>query len=347
MLFFANDYGEGMHPALLKSLTATNMEQLPGYGADKYCQQAAEKIKQAANCPEGEVFFLVGGTQTNQIIIDSMLHTYEGVIAADTGHINGHEGGAIEYSGHKVCALPQHEGKIKAAALADYLRNFAKDRNKDHMVQPGMVYISYPTEYGTLYTKTELEAIRFTCNAYDLKLFVDGARLGYGLISDASDMDLTDIAELADVFYIGGTKAGAICGEAVVFPKGNAPKHFITAVKQHGGLLAKGRLLGIQFDALFTDNLYFQICRHGVEMADEIKKALCKHGYRLLMDSPTNQIFVVLEDKYLPDFAKKVIFNQWEKLDKEHTVIRLATSWGTSPKSVEELKAVLAEMKMA
>lgn len=341
MLFFTNDYGEGMHPELLKALSRTNMEQLPGYGTDKYCLQAAEKIKQAAKCPQGEVFFLNGGTQTNQIIIDTMLQPYEGVIAAETGHISVHEAGAIEFTGHKVLTLPSHNGKLKAAELKNYMRSFRADANREHMVQPAMVYISQPTEYGTLYTYSELEAIYFTCQAFDLQLFIDGARLGYGLVSDASDMDLADVAEHCDVFYIGGTKAGAICGEAVVFTHANAPRHFISSVKQHGALLAKARLLGVQFDALFTDNLYFQICRHGIEMADEIKGDLLKKGYKFYMESPTNQIFLIWPDSALKALGEKVAYSFWEKYDAAHTVIRLAASWATTPQAVEELKQIL------
>ena len=341
MLFFTNDYGEGMHPELLKALSRTNMEQLPGYGTDKYCLQAAAKIKQAAKCPQGEVFFLNGGTQTNQIIIDTMLQPYEGVIAAETGHISVHEAGAIEFTGHKVLTLPSHNGKLKAAELKNYMRGFRVDANREHMVQPAMVYISQPTEYGTLYTYSELEAIYFTCQAFDLQLFIDGARLGYGLVSDASDMDLADVAEHCDVFYIGGTKAGAICGEAVVFTHANAPRHFVSSVKQHGALLAKGRLLGVQFDALFTDNLYFQICRHGIEMADEIKRDLLEKGYKFYMESPTNQIFLIWPDSALEALGEKVAYSFWEKYDASHTVIRLAASWATTPQAVEELKQIL------
>ena len=341
MLFFTNDYGEGMHPLVLKALISTNMEQLPGYGADRYCQEAAEKIKAAAKCPQGEVFFLTGGTQTNQIVIDTLLQPYEAVIAADTGHVSVHEAGAIEYSGHKVITLPGRNGKLKASDVAGYLRSFGADANSEHMPQPGMVYISHPTEYGTIYTRAELEALSYTCNAYGLKLFVDDARLGYGLMCDASDMELSDIAAMSDVFYIGGTKAGAICGEAVVFPRGGLPKHFITSVKQHGGLLAKGRLLGVQFAALFTDNLYFQLCRHGVEMASQIREDLCEKGYRLYGDSPTNQIFVVWPDSALPELSKVVAYSYWERFDKANSVIRLATSWATTQKAVDKLKKIL------
>lgn len=342
MLFFTNDYGEGMHPELLKALADTNMEQLPGYGSDVYCQRAAEKIKAACHCPEGEVYFLTGGTQTNQVIIDTMLHPYEGVIAAATGHISIHEAGAIEYAGHKVFTLPQQEGKLEAARVASFAYDFVHDANNEHMPQPAMVYISYPTEYGTLYTREELEALSAACHEYGLKLFIDGARLGYGLMSKAAeDMTMADIAALADVFYIGGTKVGAICGEAVVFPRGNAPKHFVTSVKQHGALLAKGRLLGVQFDALFTDNLYLRIAAHAIEMAELITTALTEKGYRFYIKPATNQIFVVWPNDSLAALGEKVAYSYWEPFDEEHTVIRFATSWATTRESVEALKQIL------
>jgi threonine aldolase len=341
MLFFMNDYGEGMHPEVLAALTRTNMEQLPGYGTDMYCARAAEKIKAAAGCPAGDVFFISGGTQTNQLVIDAMLALYEGVVAAETGHVNVHESGAIEHGGHKVLTLPSHNGKIQAEDLDRYMRIFSRDANKDQMVQPGMVYISYPTEYGTLYSKPELEAIRAVCTRYELKLFIDGARLGYGLACDEADMTLADIASLCDVFYIGGTKVGAICGEAVVFPRGNTPKHFTTTIKQHGAMLAKGRLLGVQFDALFTDNLYFRIARNAIDRAAEIKRDLADKGYRFYLDSPTNQIFVIWPNADLETLGKKVAYGFWETYDDEHTVIRFATSWATAKESVEALKALL------
>ena len=255
MLFFENDYGEGAHSAILKRLSETNFEKLSGYGSDTYTQSAKEKIRNACAAPDADVFFLMGGTQTNAIVISTLLKRYEGVVCAQTGHINSHEAGAIEYTGHKVLALPQHNGKIAADELRQYLTGFYADENHEHMVFPGMVYISHPTEYGTLYTKSELEALSAICRDYEIPLYMDGARLGYGLVCPDTDVTLPDIARLTDVFYIGGTKVGALCGEAVVFPK-KAPAHFMTMIKQQGALLAKGRLLGIQFDTLFTDELY-------------------------------------------------------------------------------------------
>ena len=279
MYSFTCDYTEGAHPAILERLAETNFQQEPGYGEDSFCASARERIRKAIGRPEADVFFLVGGTQTNYTVIDAMLHSYEGVIAAQTGHISVHEAGAIEFSGHKVMTLPQHDGKIEAGELRTWLETFFADETHPHMVQPGMVYISFPTEYGTVYSRLELEEIGSVCKKYGLPLFIDGARLGYGLASPAADVTLKDIARLCDVFYIGGTKVGALCGEAVVFPRGNAPAHFFTTIKQHGALLAKGRLLGLQFDTLFTDNLYVEIGSHAIQMAIRVKEIfwlMCK-----------------------------------------------------------------------
>lgn len=341
MLAFGNDYSEGAHEKVLGRLLETNMEQLPGYGTDDYCKSAKEKIKKACGCPEADVYFLVGGTQTNQIVISTMLKSYEGVIAADTGHVNGHEAGAIEWSGHKVLTLPQKEGKIEAPVLSDYLSTFYEDENHEHMVFPGMVYISHPTEYGTLYTKDELSELSAVCSQYGIPLYMDGARLGYGLTSEGTDVTLKDVAEYCDVFYIGGTKVGALCGEAVVFPKGNMPPHFVTMVKQRGALLAKGRLLGIQFDALFTADLYFEISRNAIATADRLKQILKDKGYEFYIDSPTNQIFVVLDNEQMEKMKKEVVFGFWEKKDESHTVVRFATSWATRMEDVEKLAALL------
>ena len=343
MLSFACDYSEGAHEAVLARLIETNMEQLVGYGEDKYCQSAREKIRAACECPNAEVYFLVGGTQTNAVVIDAMLLKYEGVVSVVTGHINGHEAGAVEFTGHKVLPLPQHEGKMKAAELEDYLSGFYADANHAHMVFPGMVYISHPTEYGTLYSKNELEALSAVCRSYRIPLFMDGARLGYGLMSYDTDVTLADVARLCDVFYIGGTKVGALCGEAVVFTKNNAPRQFMTIVKQHGAMLAKGRLLGVQFDALFTDDLYFRIARHAIDMAQKLKEGLYEKGYSFFMDSPTNQQFIVLEDEEVETLRENVAFSFWEKADEEHTVIRLATSWATTAEQVEELLSILPD----
>ena len=339
MLFFENDYCEGAHEEILKRLAETNMEKVPGYGQDFYCDQAKEKIKEACGCPNGEVYFLVGGTQTNSVVIASMLNRYEGVLSAITGHVNSHEAGAIEFTGHKVLPLPQKEGKISAADLKAYLETYYADGSFDHMVFPGMVYISHPTEYGTLYTRQELADISQVCRKYEIPLFMDGARLGYGLAAD-TDVTLKDIAEYTDVFYIGGTKVGALCGEAVVFPE-KAPKHFFTMIKQQGALLAKGRLLGIQFDTLFTDNLYLEISKNAIDTAAKLKKALKEKNYKLFIDSPTNQIFVILENAKMEELGKKVRFSFWEKYDETHTVVRFATSWATKMDDIEALIAIL------
>ena len=251
MLFFVNDYGYGAHPKVLEHLMETNMEAVSGYGNDKFTASAAEKIKKACSCPEGQVYFLTGGTQTNMVVIDALLRPYEGVVASSCGHVNTHEAGAIESTGHKVLTVPHKNGKLDADDLRDYVQTFYTDASHDHMVFPGMVYISHPSEYGTLYTKNELERISAVCKAFDLPLFLDGARLGYGLCDEGNDLDLPAIASLCDAFYIGGTKVGALFGEAAVFTKHNMPRYFSTIAKQHGALLAKGRLLGLQFDTLF------------------------------------------------------------------------------------------------
>lgn len=288
MISFASDYVTGAHPEIIKRLAETNMENLSGYWTDLYCAQAAEKIRQYCHCPDAEVYFLVGGTQTNQIVISTMLQPYEGVIAADSGHVNVHEAGAIEYTGHKVLSLAGADGKIAAADLDNYVARFYADDSYEHMVFPGMVYISFPTEYGTLYSKKELQDIYEVCQKRDLPLFIDGARLGYGLASSENDVTLEVLTQLCDIFYIGGTKVGALCGEAVVFTNHHAPKYFVTQIKQHGALLAKGRLLGIQFDTLFTDDLYFKISEHAIRMAAKLKQLFAEKGYRFYLDSPTN-----------------------------------------------------------
>ncbi len=341
MLAFENDYSEGAHPLILKRLTETNFEQASGYGDDPYCGSAIEKIRVACDCPSAQIRFLVGGTQTNQTVIDSVLQSYEGVIAADTGHVSLHEAGAIEFTGHKVIALPQKEGKLAAKTVRDYLVKFYGDDSRDHMVFPGMVYISHPTEYGTLYSKEELTALSEVCKEYKLPLYLDGARLGYGLVSPGTDVTLPDIARLCDMFYIGGTKVGALCGEAVVFTKGNMPKQFLTLVKQHGALLAKGRLLGVQFDTLFTDNLYTEISKNAIDLAGMLRGILKEKGYRMFMENPTNQIFVVLENEKMRDLQKQVKISFWEALDESHSVVRFATSWATTKESVEKLAELL------
>lgn len=344
MLSFESDYVEGCHEQILKRFCETNMEKLPGYGADHYTQEAKEKIKKACECDKADVHFITGGTQTNQLVIDTMLDSHEGVIAAETGHISDHEAGAIEYTGHKVLTLPQVQGKIQVKDLISLLENFYKNENHDHMVFPAMVYISHPTEYGTLYSREELKQISDVCKEYSLSLFMDGARLGYGLMSKQTDVTLKEISEYCDVFYLGGTKVGALCGEAVVFTKGNTPKHFLTKIKQHGALLAKGRLLGIQFDTLFTDDLYFKISRHAMEMAEKMKKTFTKEGFSFYIDSPTNQIFIVLDNKVKSELEKKVRFGFWETYDETHTVVRFATSWATKEEDIDELANILHDI---
>ena len=332
MLYFENDYCEGAHPAILQKLTETNFEKVPGYGTDPYCASAREKIRAACACPDADVTFISGGTQTNAIVIASMLQRWQGVLAAATGHVAAHEAGAI--------SLPAHEGKVSAADVRDWCATFYADANHDHMVFPGMVYISHPSEYGTLYTKQELEDLHTVCQEYRMPLFLDGARLGYGLMAEGTDVTLADIARLTDVFYIGGTKVGALCGEAVVFPHG-APAHFMTMVKQQGALLAKGRLLGIQFDVLFTNDLYTKISKNAIDTANALKKGLAAKGYRFFMDSPTNQVFVILDNAQLAALEGRAKFGFWEKFDDTHTVVRIATSWATRMEEIEQLIALM------
>lgn len=341
MISFASDYVAGAHPQVLKRLVETNLEPLPGYGEDPYCAAAREKIRAACGCPQAQVEFLTGGTQTNLTVISTLLREHEGVVAADTGHVSTHEAGAVEHAGRKVLALPGEDGRLTADALEGFLSAFYRDENREHMVFPGMAYISHPTEFGTLYTKAELEGLARVCRAYEIPLYLDGARLGYGLMSRETDVTLEDIARICDVFYIGGTKVGALCGEAVVFTKNNRPAHFVNAVKKRGALLAKGRLLGVQFDALFTDGLYFELSRHAIEMAEELKAILHEKGVEFHLESPTNQQFVVLEDARLEELKQQVSYSFWEKRGPDRTVIRLATSWSTTPADLDFLRRIL------
>ena len=345
MVSFESDYICGAHPKVLDALIRTNLEPLAGYGSDRYCESAKEKIRKAVGMPGSEVEFIAGGTQTNAVVISTMLADHEGVVAAASGHISAHEAGAVEYTGHEVLTLPQKMGKIVPEDLEKFVKEFYEDENHEHMTYPGMVYISHPTEYGTLYTKEELTAISGICRKYDMKLFLDGARLAYGLMSRDTDVTLQDIARLCDVFYIGGTKAGALCGEAVVFQKGAKPKHFLTSVKRRGALLAKGRLLGVQFDALFTDGLYFDIGSYAIEKAEELKKIFAENNIRTFIESPTNQQFAILENAFMEKLKKKVSFSYWEKYDKDHTVVRFASSWSTTDEDIEELKKAMEECR--
>lgn len=341
MQHFDSDYMEGAHPLILERLIRTNMEKTPGYGTDEYCETARRKIREACGCPEAEVHFLVGGTQTNATLITAMLRPYEGVVSAATGHINMHEAGAVEAGGHKVLALPAHEGKLDAEEVDRYVTSFYEDPSWDHMVAPGMVYISHPTEYGTLYTLAELEALSAVCRKHHIPLFLDGARLGYGLAAHGTDVTLETIASLCDVFYIGGTKVGALFGEAVVIPRPGLIRQLDTIVKQRGVLLAKGRLLGLQFDTLFTDGLYVEIARHAIKMADRIVACLEEKGYTFYVRPQSNQLFIVLENQRLEALSENVSLGVWEKPDAGHTVVRIATSWATREEDVDELLSLL------
>ncbi|MDE7249217.1 MAG: low specificity L-threonine aldolase [Lachnospiraceae bacterium] len=344
MISFENDYTTGAHPKLLERLLKTNLEALSGYGSDPYCESACQKIRTACSCPDADILFLTGGTQTNSIIISSLLKEYEGVLSAQTGHVNTHEAGAIESTGHKVLSLPHLDGKIQSNLLEQYLQQFYQDANHEHMVFPGMLYISHPTEYGTLYSKKELTDLYRICQYYQIPLFIDGARLGYGLMSRDTDVTLPDLAALCDVFYIGGTKVGALCGEAVVFPKHNMPEHFLTMVKRRGALLAKGRLLGIQFDALFTNNLYFEISRHAIDMAQQLKDIFKENKIPFYLESPTNQQFVILENDQMEELQKNIRFSFWEKIDENHTVVRFVTSWSTTQEDLSVLAQALMKI---
>ncbi len=344
---FSSDYMEGATPEIMERLQVTNFEQTTGYGLDSYSQSAREKVHALCKAPEALVHFLVGGTQTNATVIDALLAKYDGVVAADTGHVSLHEAGAIEAAGHKVLTIKHHEGKICAHDLKAYLDGFEADENRDHMVQPGMVYISQPTEYGTLYSLAELKAISTICREKGIPLYVDGARLAYALGCEKNDVTLPDLAKLCDAFYIGGTKCGALFGEAVVFPNPQVVSHFFTTVKQHGALLAKGRLLGLQFDTLLSNGLYEKLGKRAVALADKIRTALLDNGFKFAIDSPTNQIFVLLDNETKKRLEPKVEFGFWEVFDENHTVVRFATSWATKEENVEYLCALLKENRIA
>ena len=337
MQHFDSDYMEGAHPLILEALVRTNMEKTAGYGTDPYCASAREKILAACGVEDGEVHLLIGGTQTNATVIKALLRPYEGVIAATTGHIALHEAGAIEASGHKVLTIPSVDGKISAEAVDEYIKAFRADEAWDHMVWPGMVYVSQPTEYGTLYSKAELEALSEVCHKWEIPLFVDGARLGYALASAESDVTLRDLARLCDVFYIGGTKCGAMFGEAVVIPRKGLIPHFFTTIKQQGALLAKGRMLGIQFDTLFTDDLYINIARHAVAEATRLREAFRAKGYEIYAESPTNQVFVALSAEQEAHLRTLTTFSEWERTADGRLVVRLATSWATKSEDIDEL----------
>ena len=341
---FASDYMEGAHPNILKRLADTNWQKMPGYGFDEIYLSAKERIRKACEAPNAEVEFLIGGTQTNAVMIDALLASYQGVIAADTGHISVHEAGAIEFGGHKVLTVPAKEGKIAADQIVAYAADYHNDANHDHMVMPGMVYLSQPTEFGTLYSKAELQAIHDVCRQYDMKLYVDGARLSYALACPENDVTMADLAKLCDAFYIGGTKCGALIGEAVVIPDAKLIPHLFTLIKQHGALLAKGRLLGIQFDELFKDDLYVKIAKEAIDYANQIRQCLKENDYQLYYSSPTNQTFFVIENQKMQELAQHAEFSFWERYDENHTIIRFATSWASTKTDVDQLCELIAKL---
>lgn len=341
MYQFQCDYNEGAHPRILERLVETNMEQTVGYGMDHYCLKAADVVRKAIGREDADVHFLVGGTQANATVISSVLRPYQGVICASTGHINVHETGAIEHSGHKVLAMPAENGLLSAESIRKAMEEHLAEDGPEHTVQPGMVYISFSSEVGTVYSLSQLRSIREVCSEYGLPLFIDGARMGYGLAAEGGDVELPDIASVADIFYLGGTKQGALFGEAVVIVNEALKKDFRYNIKQNGGMLAKGRLLGIQFLTLFEDGLYFQLSGHAVHQAMRIRDAFRAGGYDFLVDSPTNQQFPILDDKTMERLSGEFLFSVWQKVDDTHTAVRFCTSWATRPEAVDALIAAL------
>lgn len=341
MLSFECDYNNGAHPKVLENLVKNNDVRTTPYGFDEFSERAKSRIREACGMPDAQIFFLTGGTQTNATTIDSMLYQYEGVICVDSGHINVHEAGAVEFTEHKIITLPEQQGKMSAKTLDKYLDDFMHDGNNAHAVYPGLVYITFPTELGTLYTAQELTDIYAVCQHYDIPLYIDGARLGYGLMADGCDITLPFLARHCDVFYIGGTKIGALCGEAVVFTNRQAHKHFFSIQKQHGAVIAKGALIGLQFDALFTDKLYFKLARHAIEKAMLMKQMFKRKGYEFFLDSPTNQQFVVLPNDIVERLQQQVEFTHWGKADIHHTICRFVTSWATTDEELAALDSLL------
>lgn len=341
MISFENDYNNGAHPKVLQRLLETNEQRTLAYGDDEFCESAKRKIMAACEDEDANIFFLSGGTQTNATVIDSLLYQYEGVISVDSGHINVHEAGAIEFTEHKVITIPNTRGKMAAEALWQYLDDFMHDGNNAHSVYPGLVYITFPTELGTTYTAREIDDIYKICQSFSIPLYVDGARLGYGLAADGCDITLPYLARHCDVFYIGGTKIGALCGEAVVFTHNNANRHFFSIQKQHGAVLAKGRLLGLQFDALFTDNLYLEISRQAISTAMKMKELFAEKGYEFYVDSPTNQQFVIIDNAEVERLSRDILFTRWGQAGSKHTICRFVTSWSTTDEDIEQLRRIV------
>ena len=342
MIRFNCDYLEGTHPRILEALVQSNMVQTCGYSEDEYCEEARKKIKEVCKCEEAAVHFLVGGTQANLTVIASILRPHQAVLCVKEGHVNVHETGAIEATGHKVMAIEGKDGKISAEQIREQYRLHWEDGAHEHITQPKLVYISNPTELGTIYSKAELVAIREACNECNLYLYLDGARLGYGLASKENDLTMEDIAKNCDVFYIGGTKVGALFGEAVVITNNALQEDFRYIMKQKGGMLAKGRLLGIQFLELFKDGLYFEISEHAMKMAELLRNGLKELGYRFYAESPTNQQFVIVADEKLRQLDEKYSYEYQMRYDEKHSVVRFCTSWATRE---EDVLALIEDMK--
>ncbi|MHB8065606.1 MAG: threonine aldolase family protein [Ruminiclostridium sp.] len=337
MIRFNCDYSEGAHPRVLEKLIDTNLEQSAGYGVDSYCLKAAELIKEKCQRKDIDVHFLVGGTQTNLTVISAALRPHQGVITVSNGHINTHESGAIEATGHKVLALTSSDGKLTAKQIQVTFDEHFNDENHEHIVQPKLVYISNPTEMGTIYSKAELSEISETCKKNDLLIYIDGARLGYALCAEDNDLDIPTIAQLCDVFYIGGTKVGALFGEALVICNESLKKDFRYIIKQKGGMLAKGRILGLQFIALFENDLYFEMASHANKLAILIKAAFIKKGYSFLVPSTTNQQFPIVPNAVLEKLKENFEYSFIQKVDDTHSAVRFCTSWATDLNDVEQL----------
>ena len=341
MISFECDYNNGACQEVLDNLVRHNQSKPTPYGFDEFSERAKNRIREACGLPDAQIYFLTGGTQTNATTIDSMLYQYEGVICVGSGHINVHEAGAVEFTEHKIITLHETDGKMEAKVLDKYLDDYMHDGNKDHAVHPGLVYITFPTELGTLYSASELDRIYQVCQHYEIPLYIDGARLGYGLMAEGNDITLPYLARHCDVFYIGGTKIGTLCGEAVVFTHQNAHKHFFSIQKQHGAVIAKGALIGLQFEALFTDNLYFRLSEQAIRTAMRMRDIFRRKGFLFLVDSPTNQQFVIMDNEKAERLSQKVRFTHFGQTDKHHTICRFVTSWATTDEEIDELERIL------
>ena len=348
MISFECDYNNGACQQVIDHLVKYNNTKPTPYGFDEFSERAKQRIREACGLPDAQIFFLTGGTQTNATTIDSMLYQYEGVICVGSGHINVHEAGAVEFTEHKIITIADKDGKMEAATLDKYLDDYMHDGNKDHAVHPGLVYITFPTELGTIYSAQELDHLYQVCQHYEIPLYIDGARLGYGLMAEGNDISLPYLARHCDVFYIGGTKIGALCGEAVVFTNRKAHKHFFSIQKQHGAVIAKGALIGLQFDALFSspsgkpgEVLYFRLSEHAIRMAMRMKEIFKQKGFQFLVDSPTNQQFVVIDNEQAERLSRKVAFSHFGQTDHHHTICRFVTSWATTEEEIDYLAEIV------